>query len=95
MHECMRMRVSMYVRTCGPCPRKVWTPEGSHTANIPAAKGQQEPRQCSLLHSRLLPLGAEQGQPHLVFGGTGKLGGGWPPLCVMTPALSASAAAGH
>ena len=58
-------------------------------APLPSATGQREPRQCSLLHSSLLPLGAEQGQPQLVFGGTGEpLGvgmpcGWWPcPQCL-------------
>lgn len=54
-------------------------PEGAdpeaHTCLLPAA-GRGEPGPCSLLHPFVLPLGAEQGQSHLVFG-AGRDWGAW------------------
>lgn len=76
--------MSVFVCTCTPVGPPGKGSRGFTQAHLPSATGQREPRQCSLLHSGLLPLGAEQGQPQLVFGGTGEPRGvgmpcGWWP----------------
>lgn len=59
---------------CTPVgPGEVRTPEGSRTP--PPAAGKREPGPCPLLQPCLLPVGAAQGQPHLVSEGLESLRG--------------------